>query len=107
MLRSFGYEVLEASDGEEALRLIGAKAGSIHLVLTDIVMPRMSGRELGERLAVLSPDTRIAFMTGYEPPDDFGLRGDALIVRKPFTPRDLVRRVRGFSDGGGKTAEPG
>jgi CheY-like chemotaxis protein len=96
-LRVKGYTVLEAKDGPEALDIAGRTPGMIHLVLSDMVMPRMNGGELAERLKAIRPDIRVAFMSGYSEfsRGDLG-RGfpDAPILQKPFSPASLVEIVR-------------
>jgi CheY-like chemotaxis protein len=96
-LRLKGYRVLEASDGREALAIAQQQKDSIDLVITDVVMPRMTGRELAERLTTLHPQLRVLFMSGYPGSliDQHGLleRGFDLL-EKPFTPGALITRVR-------------
>ncbi len=97
VLEREGYAVLEASDALAALELCGSHAGPIHLVLTDVVMPGMSGRELIDRLRPLRPDARVLYMSGYsdEHLSSYGVSGEALnLIGKPFTPSDLAERVR-------------
>jgi CheY-like chemotaxis protein len=100
ILRTYGYGVLQAQDGEAALRVIEAEAADIALVLTDVVMPRMSGPELIERLAKTHPQLRVMFMTGYA--DERAIRhhvlANAPVLSKPFLPQDLARRVREVLD---------
>jgi len=96
-----GYTVLEAEDGAEALELLARTTGPVDLVLTDVVMPRLNGRELGERLAAERPELPVLFMSGYTD-DDIVRRGllhpDAPFLQKPFMPADLARRVRDVLD---------
>jgi PAS domain S-box-containing protein len=97
VLTSAGYTVLDAADGAEALRVLEQYAGPVHLTLTDVVMPGMSGRELAERLQQLRPETKVLYMSGYT--DDAILRHGVLddpahFIGKPYTPADLRRRVR-------------
>jgi CheY-like chemotaxis protein len=97
ILSENGYKVLEAGNGREALLLSDAHRGEIHLLLTDVVMPKMSGRELGERIRLQRPDLRILYMSGYT--DDAILRQGVLEDRipflpKPFTAEALARKVR-------------
>jgi len=81
--------VLVASDGIEALAVSREFAEPIHLLLTDVIMPGMDGRELAERMMVARPDTRILFMSGYaEPPIP-----DDVLLEKPVTPDALARKV--------------
>lgn len=100
-LRRLGYAVLEACDGVAALEVItGAEAPPISLVVTDIVMPRMGGRDLAAHLRKVRPDVPVLFMTGY--PGDGDQPGEAVYpspVRKPFTVDVLARRVRQVLDG--------
>ncbi len=100
-LRRRGYQVLEASNGQEALRMCEPQGSAIHLVITDIVMPKMSGRELAERLAVVRPELKILFISGYIDDSLFqhGLvEARALFLQKPFTPESLLRKVRDILD---------
>jgi two-component system, cell cycle sensor histidine kinase and response regulator CckA len=93
ILKEFGYSILEASDGEEALRLVEAHAGPLHLLLTDIIMPGISGLELAARLEAMRSLPTL-FMTGYPDRVDVGENSEASFIRKPFTPIALVRKVR-------------
>ena len=97
ILRRLGYTVLTASDGQEALALSAAHPGHIDLVLTDVVMPRMSGRELAEAITGQRPGVRILYMSGYT--DDVIIRKglhdpSASFMEKPFTTASLAERVR-------------
>jgi len=97
ILEMDGYEVLEARHGSEALGISGQHAGPIHLMVTDVVMPEMSGRELAQRLAALRPDMRVLYMSGYT--DDaivkHGVLGAGIaFIAKPFTPDALAAKVR-------------
>ncbi|MFO0879057.1 MAG: PAS domain S-box protein [Gemmataceae bacterium] len=93
-----GYQVLEASHGREALRLIRGHPGPLHLLLTDVVIPGgMGGRELAGILHTLRPETQVLFMSGYT--DDAVIRHGVLqegsaFLQKPFTPLALSTRVR-------------
>jgi CheY-like chemotaxis protein len=97
ILRSRGYCVLEASDPEEALRIFDDRAAEIDLVLTDMVMPKMSGRELGDRLRQKRPAIRLMYMSGYT--DDVLVRTGALgpgmaFLQKPLRPGLLATKIR-------------
>ncbi len=101
ILRRSGYQVLEASSGPEALEIFERRASEIHVVLTDMVMPNMSGRELGQRIQSLRPDTKIMYMSGYT--DDV-LRGAGALspgmsfLAKPLRPEVLSARMREVLD---------
>jgi signal transduction histidine kinase/CheY-like chemotaxis protein len=96
-LERAGYSVLEAAGPEEAIALAGEQAAPIHLVLTDVVMPGMSGPQVAARLAVLRPEARLLYMSGYVG-DVIGHRGvvppGAALIEKPFTVTGLLRKVR-------------
>jgi two-component system cell cycle sensor histidine kinase/response regulator CckA len=97
ILRASGYTVIEARNGSEALLLSERHPGPLDLLLTDVVMPRMSGRELAERLAQVRPAMSVLYMSGYT--DDAVIRhgvlgADTAFLQKPFTPATLVQRVR-------------
>jgi CheY-like chemotaxis protein len=97
ILERAGYKVLEADSGREALELARHATGAIPLVVTDLVMPDMSGTELAAELAVLYPEIRVLFMSGYT--DDAVVRHGLLaagraFLQKPFTPDSFTRKVR-------------
>jgi len=96
-----GYTVLEARHGREALLISEAHRGPIHLMLTDVVMPEMNGRELADRLHPLRPGTRVLYMSGYTD-NALGLRGvleeRIAFLQKPFTPEILSRKIREVLD---------
>ncbi len=97
ILRRYGYRVLEASNGGEALIICERHPLEIHLLLTDVIMPRMSGRELATRLCKLRPDMKVLFMSGYT---DNGVVEHAILdpnaayIQKPLVPDGLARQVR-------------
>jgi signal transduction histidine kinase len=94
-LRQHGYDVLEARDGAEALELVES-CSELELILTDLVMPRMSGYELAERLRSTRPETCVVFISGYASDRvaaGRSLPNDAVVVEKPFTPSHLLQRV--------------
>ena len=93
VLRSLGYLVLTASEGREALAVAAAHPGTIHLLLTDLVMPEMGGLELAEALVALRPETRVLVCSGYAGDPDLGSRRHALLP-KPYSPGLLAQRVR-------------
>ncbi|HEY5160445.1 MAG TPA: PAS domain S-box protein [Gaiellaceae bacterium] len=98
VLRDLGYEVLETSSGDEAISLSDSLDRSIDLLVTDVVMPGMSGREVAEILAAKRPTVRVLFMSGYT--DEAIVRhgvldGVAEFIGKPFTPQELARKIRG------------
>lgn len=96
-LESRGYRVLEAASGPEALRRAREFEGTIHLLLTDVVMPRMSGRELALQLASVRPDMKVLYVSGH-PEDaiaDHGVLSPGIeLLHKPYTERELAGRVR-------------
>ena len=101
ILRDAGYHVLEAKHGPEALILGRRHSGAIHLMLTDVVMPQMSGRELAEQLTPLRRDMKVLYMSGYT--DDAIVHHGVLeegtaFIGKPFTPGALTRKVREILD---------
>jgi PAS domain S-box-containing protein len=96
-LQDRGYQVLEASEGSEALLLAGSHSGPIHLLLTDVVMPRMTGKELAERLRAVRPETKVLYMSGYAA-DVISSRGvlnsGEWYIGKPFSVDALLMKVR-------------
>jgi two-component system, cell cycle sensor histidine kinase and response regulator CckA len=100
-LRGLGYTVLEAGDGVEALAILEARGTSVALVLSDVVMPVMSGPALGACLADLYPGTPILFMSGYAQEEILGqglLEAHHPLLRKPFGPAALAAAVASMLD---------
>jgi len=102
VLRKQGYHLLEASNGSEALRITEKRAGEeIHLILTDVVMPGMIGRELAERLHSLFPKMKVLYMSGYTNNAivHHGILEEGMnYIQKPFTLEALARKVREVLD---------
>ena len=102
-LQRAGYRVLEAHDGNEALRLYESHAATIDLILTDVVMPQMNGRELAGRFAAMRPDVRLLFMSGYTAKaivQHGVLDPETPFLAKPFTPAMLTAKIRETLDRG-------
>lgn len=97
VLERAGYRVLQASEGAEAIEIARVHRGPLHLLLTDVVMPGMNGRELGERLSRERPETRVLYMSAYTE-DEVILRGirvaEVAFLSKPFTLEGLQSAVR-------------
>jgi CheY-like chemotaxis protein len=97
VLRRCGYTVLEARQGVEALDLMGRFSATLHLLVTDVVMPQMDGRTLASLLSTQRPGLKVLFVTGYA--DSFvqaqGINeSEAALLMKPYMPADLARKVR-------------
>jgi len=97
IMKRQGYKVLEAANGGEAFITCEKHKGEIHLLVTDVVMPGMSGRELAERLLLLHPEMKVLFMSGYT--DDTVMRygvaeGEINFIQKPFSVERLTTKVR-------------
>jgi signal transduction histidine kinase len=93
-LSARGYTVFEAGNASEALMFRNRYTGPVHLLLTDMVLPQMSGRELSEKLKALDPSLKVLFMSGYT---EIGIDVEAphtAFIQKPFAPRALGRKVR-------------
>jgi len=101
LLRSGGYTVEEAADANAALEIVKRSASSVQLVLTDVIMPGMSGGELISRLRSIKPGLAVLFMSGYAS-DLIAHAGIAepekLLIQKPFTKRTLLTQVRRVID---------
>jgi DNA-binding response OmpR family regulator len=95
ILRRRGYTVLEAADGADALRISDEHAGTVDLVLTDLVMPGLGGVEVAARLSVKWPRVKVVYMSGYGKEDlrTHGVTDPALFLPKPFRPDELVLKI--------------
>ena len=103
ILQERGYKVLESTSPEDALQIGVQHKEPIDLLLTDVVLPRMSGRKIAEHLAFLRPELKVLYMSGYT--DDAVFRNGVLetgaaFLQKPFTPAALARKVREVLDAG-------
>jgi CheY-like chemotaxis protein len=101
VLAGHGYNVLTAANGEEGLRILSSYPGPIHLLLTDVVVPMMAGPDLADRAAVLRPEARTLFVSGYTEHTVIrhGVSGrGAGFLQKPFTPEAVARKVREVLD---------
>jgi two-component system cell cycle sensor histidine kinase/response regulator CckA len=101
ILRTCGYRVLEATNGRDALRLSESESGTIHLLISDVVMPYLGGRALAEQIAAARPGCRVMFLSGYT--DDAVVRHGVLeaefaFLQKPFTASSLAQKVRSVLD---------
>jgi PAS domain S-box-containing protein len=100
-LEKQGYRVIEAADGAIAMQIAVAHEGIIHLLLTDVIMPGMNGRELAQRISEIRPNTKVLYMSGYTE-NVIGHNGtldaDVRLLQKPFTLRDLKSKVREVLD---------
>jgi PAS domain S-box-containing protein len=102
VLETCGYHVLEAVNGEEAVRLYEHHEGAIHLLISDVVMPYLGGRAVADHLRTLKPQLKILFLSGYTA-DDAAKHGvteaDFALLQKPFSIRALAQKVRDVLDG--------
>ena len=101
ILEIYGYTVIYANDGVEAFEIFNKSQKKISLLITDIVMPRMSGRDLAEKIKTLNPEISVLYSSGYS--DDRNMMNGAAekridFINKPFTPEDLARKVRQLLD---------
>ncbi|CAN5653385.1 hypothetical protein BH23GEM6_BH23GEM6_11880 [soil metagenome] len=97
LLEQGGYSVLEAASGHEAVQLYDECGGAVDLVITDVIMPQMNGRELAAHLRARNPDLRLLYMSGYA--DNRAVRrgadgADDEYIQKPFTPKDLLLKIQ-------------
>ena len=101
LLRNTEHRILEAGSGEEALKVARAYEGEIHLLLTDVVMPGMSGKELADQLRITRPDVRVLFMSGYSD-EALGKKGllskDPAFIAKPIDARKLRSKINKIFD---------
>jgi DNA-binding NtrC family response regulator len=100
-LRKYGFTVLEAAHGRQALFICERQKAPIHLMLTDVMMPQISGSALAERLMLIHPEMKVLYMSGYS--ENFilhqgVLNSDGNFIPKPFRVPTLVRKVREILD---------
>jgi DNA-binding NtrC family response regulator len=105
LLRRQGYKVLSADSPGKGIRLALEYAGKIQLLITDVVMPEMNGRDLSEHLLSIYPELNVLFMSGYTAnaiAKHGILEADVNFLQKPFSPKKLTTTVREILDGGGQ-----
>jgi CheY-like chemotaxis protein len=102
VLESCGYRVVEAADGLEAVQLAGNLDGPLHILVSDVVMPHLGGRQLAEQLGGIRPGLKVLFVSGYT--DDeivrHGVGSEFDFLQKPFRPMALAHKVREVLDRG-------
>jgi CheY-like chemotaxis protein len=101
ILTELGYTVLSAADGHEALGVLERHAGHVDLLITDVVMPKMSGRELAARVTALRPDMKVLYSSGYAADEigEDGVLGEGInFLAKPYVPSKLADAVREVLD---------
>jgi two-component system, cell cycle sensor histidine kinase and response regulator CckA len=106
-LATAGYSVLASADAKAALAVLEQRAKDIRLLLTDLIMPEINGRELARQITAINPDIKVLFMSGYTENtiDQHGvLNPDANFLQKPFTPASLAAKVREVLDGSAKSS---
>jgi two-component system cell cycle sensor histidine kinase/response regulator CckA len=106
VLQSHGYQVLVAQDGKDALRVVEAHQGGIDLLLTDVVMPHLGGRQVAEAIRPRFPEMKVVYMSGYT--DDAVVRHGLVheqvpFLQKPVSPLKLARKVRSVLDAARET----
>jgi CheY-like chemotaxis protein/two-component sensor histidine kinase len=102
VLAEFGYTVIEAVDGAEAVKKFMENKDTIQLLLFDLVMPKMNGKEAADEIRKIKPEMKVLFASGYDPDllQQKELLGDGVhLVYKPISPMDLLRKVRSVLDG--------
>jgi CheY-like chemotaxis protein len=101
ILEEFGYSVVEATDGEDALKKFRERSDRISLVILDVIMPKMNGREVHDAIRSMVPDMRILFCSGYARDvviSQGGLEEGMNYLPKPFTPKELLMKIREVLD---------
>jgi PAS domain S-box-containing protein len=101
VLKSYGYQVLESVNGQEAEKMFKEKKSDIHLVISDMIMPKMSGLELSEKLIKIKKDIKILFISGYTDNHisyNEILKSEVNYLQKPFSGKDLISKVRDILD---------
>jgi CheY-like chemotaxis protein len=104
-----GYQVITAAGGSEAIQLAAANSDDIHLLITDVIMPRMLGKEVAERLDAMCPHLAVLFMSGYAHPvlaSQGTLNPGVTLIEKPFTEASLLAKVREVLDANRQPAVP-
>ena len=103
VLTEFGYTVIEAVDGEDAVKKFMENKDRIHLILSDLIMPKMNGKEACEEMLKMKPDMKIIFMSGYAPDiirKKVLLGEGSHMIFKPMSPHDLLKKIRNVLDNG-------
>jgi CheY-like chemotaxis protein len=98
-----GYRVIEAASGQEALRAVAEHDAPLHLLITDIIMPQMTGTELAARFVKLVPNAPVLYISGYAGDAPPGAAGQ--VLQKPFTNEELLERVRRLLDAAGQAGD--
>jgi CheY-like chemotaxis protein len=101
ILERNGYDVVVTADGDHAIALAGLREARLNLLLTDVIMPRLLGKEVAERVRAVRPDLPVLYMSGYARPvlaEQGTLDRDVRLISKPFTEQGLLTAVREVLD---------